>query len=87
MKHSSIILKGDDQRVRRMDVQNLLGKKQAKPASDSGESGALEATGCETRVEVLRVEDQVRGVEVHCSCGEVTLIELTYPEAQPNTPA
>ncbi len=87
MKHSSIILKGDDQRVRRMDVQNLLGKKQAKPAAEAGESGSAKDTACETRVEVLRVDDQVRGVEVHCSCGEVTLIELTYPKAQPNTPA
>lgn len=84
MNLQSIILKGDDQRVKAMEVHNLLGRNKPKRSPDSGaaDGSTSDETSCETRVEVLRVDDQVRGIEVHCSCGEVTVVELTYP-AQP----
>ena len=81
MKPQSIILKGDDQRVKTMEVHNLLGRNKPTRSSDAAhpDASAHEPAPCETRVEVLRVDDQVRGIEVHCSCGEVTVVELTYP--------
>ena len=32
------------------------------------------------RVELLSIEGRVQAVELTCSCGEVSLIELDYPE-------
>ncbi|HPF13120.1 MAG: hypothetical protein H6830_09445 [Planctomycetes bacterium] len=71
----SIILKGDDSRVQTLDVQDLSGRPRSKSKSVKGQES------CETRIEVLRQGQDVRGIEVHCSCGEVTVIELTYPQA------
>ena len=31
---------------------------------------------CETRLEVVRLEGVVQAIEVHCSCGEVTVVEF-----------
>jgi hypothetical protein len=36
------------------------------------------------RVELVRVGDRVHALELRCSCGETTLIELDYPEDAPN---
>ncbi|MEZ5973476.1 MAG: hypothetical protein R3F17_01415 [Planctomycetota bacterium] len=71
----SIILKGNDGRVQSLAVNDLVSggpKAASKPGKSSQDR-------CETRLEVLRVGGEVRGIEVHCSCGEVTVIELEYP--------
>ena len=39
---------------------------------------------CEKRVELLREGERVHALEITCSCGEVTLIELDYPEDGPD---
>ncbi len=70
----SIIIKGDDNRVQPMSVQDLSGKVKPKPKVPGEEDP------CETRIEVLRVGGEIHGLEVHCSCGEVTVVELTYPK-------
>ena len=36
------------------------------------------------RVELVRIGDRVHALELRCSCGETTLIELDYPEDVPN---
>ena len=86
MSFQSIILKGDDQRVQPAEVHSLLGKKPARRATDGQPAPQSEEEACETRVEVLRVDNEVRGIEVHCSCGEVTVVELSYPSSgQPSS--
>jgi len=39
----------------------------------------------ETRLEVVRLEGVVQAIEVHCACGEVTVVELDTSATQPNT--
>jgi hypothetical protein len=36
------------------------------------------------RVELVRVGERVHALELRCSCGETTLVELDYPEDAPN---
>ena len=45
---------------------------------------APEAHG-ETRLEVVRLEGVVQAIEVHCACGEVTVVELDMGNAPTNT--
>ena len=35
---------------------------------------------CARSVQLLSVEGAVRAIELRCSCGEATVIELEYPE-------
>lgn len=70
----SIILKATDGRIQPLSVKNLLGKARAGARQTPGEA-------CKSTVEVLKVGADVRGIEVRCSCGEVTVVELTYPKA------
>lgn len=70
----SIILKGTDGRIQPLSVKNLLSKAQAGARQTPGEA-------CKPTIEVLKVGSDVRGLEVRCTCGEVTVIELTYPQA------
>jgi hypothetical protein len=39
------------------------------------------------RLEVLRVGERIQALELTCSCGEVTLVELDYPEDSPSETA
>ena len=54
---------------------------------DEGPGAAMPSPGSRARgphaksVEILRVGDRVHALELVCSCGEKTLIELDYPEA------
>ena len=54
-------------------VERLTG---AKP----GSLGAVRV--CEKRVELLRVEGVVHALEITCSCGEKTVVELDYTEGK-----
>jgi hypothetical protein len=40
---------------------------------------AAAAAAHEKRVELLRVAERVHALELTCSCGEVTVVELDYP--------
>lgn len=69
------ILKADDARVRPLPLRDLLA-----PQADA--SAPAPKAVCETRVETLRQDGAVIGLEVHCSCGEVTRVSLDYgPES------
>lgn len=70
----SIILKGTDGRVQPLSVKSLL--KGARASAGQAVAGA-----CKPTIEVLKVGADVRGIEVRCTCGEVTVVELTYPKA------
>ena len=37
-------------------------------------------TDCMKSVQMLRIDGQVRALEVRCNCGEVTVVELDYDE-------
>lgn len=50
----------------------------ALPARSRG--GAARA--CEKSVQLLRVEGSVRALEITCSCGEKTVVELDYAKAK-----
>jgi hypothetical protein len=39
------------------------------------------AQRCEKRVRTVQLDGAVRAIEVTCSCGETTLIEIDYPNA------
>ncbi len=42
---------------------------------------------CEKSARVVHVEGVARAIEVRCSCGELTLVELAYPEDEISGPA
>lgn len=49
-------------------------------------SARLAADGAHAKqVELLRVGERVHALELTCSCGEVTLIELDYPGRDEDT--
>ena len=50
----------------------------AQPVGASGRNGAP-AARCKKSVRVLRVESRVHALEVTCTCGEATVVELEYP--------
>ena len=70
----SIILKATDGRIQPLSVKNLLGKTRQVARQSNGEP-------CKPTIEVLKVGADVRGIEVRCTCGEITVIELSYPPA------
>jgi len=41
---------------------------------------ARPATAHDKRVELLRIGARIHALELTCSCGETTLIELEYPQ-------
>jgi hypothetical protein len=63
---------------------------QQGPTGAPGPTGpALPATAVRARgphakqVELVRVGARIHALELRCSCGETTLIELDYPEDSP----
>lgn len=57
------------------------GEPQTPPARSTASGGARGAGRCRKEVELLREGDVVRAIQLKCSCGEVTVMELNYPEA------
>ncbi len=49
----------------------------------SSPAPARPARGCEKDVELLRHDGVVHALQITCSCGETTVVELTYPEESP----
>lgn len=70
------ILKANDARVQSLPVRDLLG-------NDAETKAAASEAACETRVETLIQDGAVIGLEVHCSCGEVTRVSLDYSGTAP----
>jgi len=50
-------------------------------ATASGSSKAQQGR-CQKRVQLLREAEVVHAIEVRCSCGEVTVVELEYDPKQ-----
>lgn len=40
--------------------------------------GASAPRGCKKSVRLLRIDGSVQALEVTCSCGEITVVELEY---------
>lgn len=41
---------------------------------------------CEKSARLVHVDGTARAIEIRCSCGELTLVELTYPEDELTDP-
>jgi hypothetical protein len=67
-------------------VQSIVKKQfvqvDGMPAADLVRPGARAAQRCKKSVRVLRLENVVRALEVTCSCGETTVVEIEYPSAK-----
>ena len=52
--------------------------------SPTGSAGSVATArqGHEKTVELLRIEGRVQAIELLCACGEKTLIELDYDQAE-----
>jgi hypothetical protein len=50
----------------------------ALPARSAAANAARNGTRCKKSVQLLREEDVVRAIEMRCSCGEITVVEITY---------
>ena len=53
---------------------------EAAPARGDGVRPSRTRASHEKRLELLRIGQRVHALELTCSCGEVTLVELDYPE-------
>jgi hypothetical protein len=42
------------------------------------DAGPRSLSRCKKSVQLLREKDMVRAIEVRCSCGELTVVELEY---------
>ena len=50
-------------------------------AAPSARAPVANAPTCASRVRPLRVGGVVAALEITCTCGETTLVELDYPQA------
>jgi hypothetical protein len=67
--------------IKRSKVQLLDGPPAPLPARAGAEPAPdEEAVRCEKEVRLVRLGGEVRAVELRCSCGETTTIELAYGE-------
>lgn len=71
------ILKRDQVRVEKLATPELGVAQRARSARPADEEPRPE---CEKAVRLLTRGDVVQALEVTCSCGEVTVVELEYPE-------
>lgn len=55
----------------------------ASPVRRAPRPGTGDAVCAEKSVELAHEGELVRAIQVTCSCGEVTVIELDYPEPEP----
>ena len=68
-------------------MQTILKKQfvqlEASERAGGGKQGAASAARvCAKQVELLRVGGVVQALEITCSCGEKTVVELDYIEGQ-----
>lgn len=79
---TTILKHGDHASVQGLALHDLAhpGRPPKPVANLADDAEAEEASTCEarheTRVEVVRLDGVVQAIEVHCGCGEVTVIEL-----------
>lgn len=72
--------------IKRSKVQVLEGPPAPLPARVGAGASAPateEPERCEKEVRLVRIAGEVRAVELRCSCGEATTIELAYEDAAP----
>ena len=64
-------------------MKSIIKKNQTREPS-AGEVGArapsTQRSGCEQTVRLLSEGGLVHAIEVTCRCGQVTVVELEYPE-------
>lgn len=84
------ILKRDQVEVRRATTPNLdegsSGATNVRGA-DGGPGNEANAPSCKKAVRLLEEQGVVHALELTCSCGEVTVVELHYPESAPQAAA
>ena len=63
-------------------VTSVLKAKSVRLQEGAAPAGAPAAARprCAKSVQLLSVQGAVRAIELRCSCGEATVIELEYPE-------
>lgn len=66
--------------IKRTRVQ--LDAQPARPSAAAGASTAA-ASHSDKSVRLLEHEGRVRAIELTCSCGDVSVIELDYPDTSP----
>ena len=54
----------------------------ARAAAPETGRGPRQRPSCEKSVRVLNLEGQVHALEITCSCGETTVVQLEYPESK-----
>jgi hypothetical protein len=69
-------MKPNLQQIIKHDCVRLDEPSEARPGANAPRSRARGAK----HVELLRVQGRVHAIELVCSCGETTLIELDYAE-------
>jgi len=62
--------------VRRAEPGEPLSAPARSPATRPGGGSGR----CRKEVELLREDGVVHAIQLRCSCGEVTVVELSYPE-------
>jgi hypothetical protein len=55
--------------------------REAHPGTPS--SRPRSSAACEKSVELLRQDGVVHALQITCSCGDTTVVELDYPEENP----
>jgi hypothetical protein len=75
---SSSIIKSDCVRI-----ESTASEPAAALPTRAAAAGSPKAQArCQKRVQLLREADVVHAIEVRCSCGEVTVVELEYDPKQ-----
>ena len=69
----------------RVRVQSALAHPAARRGGGPAQRGTTDgaAADCARSVRLLREGGVLRALEVTCSCGEVTVVELIYPNPDP----
>ncbi|HVS09623.1 MAG TPA: hypothetical protein VMS76_07085 [Planctomycetota bacterium] len=62
-----------------LKAKNVRAHEVAPAAAATGAQPAARSR-CAKSVQLLSVQGAVRAIELRCSCGEATVIELEYPE-------
>jgi hypothetical protein len=61
---------------------NVIKSERVRLVSGPAEQQPNEAASCTKTVRLLKLEGEVQAIELTCSCGERTLIELAYGPAE-----
>lgn len=62
---------------------NLIKGERVRLLAETNPEPAQPPATCAKSVRLLKLDGEVRAIELTCSCGERSLIELDYSEADP----